>query len=320
MLKDNFDDDKEKFNLLYKEIYNENLKIKFDKIEKKKKKEEYINLFLIFILPFIYWELGRYLLVCYNLQDYSTSFIIVGFIMWIILIRFRSKPINQKSEAVNLFNKEIITPLIQDVLPQSNYEPDIGMNENEYSNCNWEKFDTFYSGGKIVAPLKLNSREDKKTTLELYEVLTEKTISYGNEHSIVSCFEGLCCFVKLPKNMQMYTKVINNEKENKVKENGLVTDMPEFENKFNVETNNTIKTNKILTSDVMLRLIEFINTSEIGIDLYINNDNMYMRFHTTEILFERKFNKKRLKEGYDTLKIIKNIVEYISSIIINVDE
>lgn len=308
----------EEFNLLYKQIYNENLKEKLDKIKKRKNIEGYINVLILFILPVLYMVLGPYILRYYNIQNYSATYVIIGVVVWIVLMKLRSKPINRITEEEDLFNKEVIYPLIQNILPESNYEPYIGMNEEEYFNCVWEKFDTFHSGGKIVAPLKLDVIN--KNMLELYEVITEETVRYGNESRIKTCFEGVCCYVKLPKNIQMYTKITNKENKIKVKENNLIMDMPEFENKFFVETNNDIKTMQILTSDVMMYLIEFVNTSEMNIDIYINNDNMYIRFHTSELLFERKFNKKRLKEGYDKLKSIKNIVEYISNIIINVQE
>ena len=97
-------------------------------------------------------------------------------------------------------------------------------------------------------------------------------------------------------------------------------DSQEFEKYFDVSSSNPIIGMQLLTHDIMELLLSFRKLTDIKYDILINNNVMYLRFHTGN-MFELKsikkgaFDKDMLKKYYDildfTYTLSKTIIDLI---------
>lgn len=311
--KDKIDDD---FSLLYQKLHNQYFPI-LERLEKTETIKGYINFFLIFILPILLVLFGKDLLISIHLNTTIGYICILAIYIAVLIYILKPKKGNKKDEFSEIFNEHIIPPIVKCALPKSQYYPYDGIKEEEYSKGKWEKFVSFCSGRKIVTPISINNTD---INLQLSEAFTEAFIGglgvdgYGE---IGIQFEGIIGFINLPKNINGFIRLVKNKSkliENK--ENKLDLDYQEFNEKFDVETNNESNALKIFSKGFMIKLLEFVNNSKMGLEFYVCNDNLYIRFECDEMLFKSEFKERSLKNGYNKLKSITNIVEYICNILI----
>lgn len=69
---------------------------------------------------------------------------------------------------------------------------------------------------------------------------------------------------------------------------------------------------QLLTADIMETLLDFKNNTKINYDIYINNNNIYIRFHCGEIFEVRSMKKGHydettLRKYYDILKFTHDL-------------
>ena len=94
----------------------------------------------------------------------------------------------------------------------------------------------------------------------------------------------------------------------------------EFEKYFDVSASNNIIGMQILTSDIMEMLIDFLKKYDIKFDVVIENDLIYLRFHSG-IMFEAASIKKgaidenTIKKYYEMLEFTYNLSDKIIKII-----
>ena len=88
-------------------------------------------------------------------------------------------------------------------------------------------------------------------------------------------------------------------------------DSSEFENIFNVYADNAVLTMRILTSDIMMKMVEFERRLGVHFETYISGDSMVMRFFTTELfepaIFNESKEKDRVRAYYEIIKLITDI-------------
>ena len=93
----------------------------------------------------------------------------------------------------------------------------------------------------------------------------------------------------------------------------------EFEKYFDVKAANKILAMQILTADIMEELVEFENKTKMKYDVYIKNNNIYLRFHSANL----QISAEDLKNGVLDKKIINkyfylmNFTYNLSSKLIN---
>lgn len=93
----------------------------------------------------------------------------------------------------------------------------------------------------------------------------------------------------------------------------------EFEKYFDVKAANKILAMQILTADIMEELVEFENKTKMKYDVYIKNNNIYLRFHSVNL----QISAEDLKNGVLDKKIINkyfylmNFTYNLSSKLIN---
>ena len=140
------------------------------------------------------------------------------------------------------------------------------------------------------------------------EIDVKKIVYHDKEtHSdeYVSIFKGLYCKYEMSKNIEGTLKVLSDKKENdeimkiyskEDKANIVHMDSSEFENRFDVISNNGVIAMKILTADVMQELIDL---SEIfKFEMVFKDNYMYVRIKEDK-LFELYKEKKIGIEKYD---------------------
>jgi len=331
---------------LYTKLYNEN----FEELEKLRKKERKIGIIIFaciftFIICGIVFPLllpllviGMFvgiivlIVVSFNknkhhltdIQNTQTSNTIIDKDAVVVVKDSRNIKVLKKDSYKAVFKEKIITPIIQNILPGSEYTWYKGMDSYEYRKGQWESFDLYDSEDQIISPIHIPGHEEFKSELVISEVHTqnESTDSDGDTHR-TTLFHGLAGYVKLPKNIGTYIKV----KRDSLKFFGgskqrLEMDMSEFEKIFDVETGDKIKAMQILTADVMTDMINMIQTSKVKFEFYINHDMMYIRFHTGELfepsIFGKSMQFDMLKRYCDitenTIKIVEDICNKVMSV------
>ena len=127
--------------------------------------------------------------------------------------------------------------------------------------------------------------------------------------TINNVFQGQFVCIDFNKNIDVNIKITKNDNFKDLKYKKLEMDSIEFEQYFDVYTNNNLETMKILTADLMELLIEF--RKKIIFDIEIRGDRLYIRFFTGSIL-EYSPNKEKYYDYYCILKFIFELSEKIS--------
>lgn len=326
-------ENKESFVELYTRLYNEN----FNELEALREKEKsksikiilaMIGVFISFmIFPFLGIILFITLIVIIikdNLKEMKKGATLARTHM--VNGEIVSSSILQGEKSYkSVFKEKIISPVINHVLPNSNYSPFLGIKESEYMRGQWESYDRYGSEDKIITNISLNDKKDTKLQLTLAEVHTENRHEDDEGHvSYSTVFHGLAGYIDLPKDVSCYIKVVKNglnlfggPKDR------LEMDMTEFEKMFDVKTDDKIKTMQILTADIMTELIQLVKTSKIKFEFYINNDRMHIRFHTGEVFEPEVFGKSmqldKIRKYCDIVTAVKNVIEHICNVIENTE-
>ncbi len=160
-----------------------------------------------------------------------------------------------------------------------------------YKEANYERYDIYESNNYFEALI------NNKYGIQVAEVLTKEIdeqykmnnmnnfdykYQYGNQELSQNTeikFRGLFAKIDMEKSINSELKIMQDGKmifeKNKVN-----MDSSEFEKYFDVKSSNQIITMQILTSDVMEELVEFENKTKMKFDIYINNKELYIRFHS----------------------------------------
>jgi len=336
-------ENKESFDELYNRLYSEN----FSELENVRQKNEkkmrmiLIPMVIIFAVIFITQILaitGSFSF--FNNADREMDFMIIFAISIPIIIAIVITILNyslkipdkditvgedKKVNYTELFKEKVVATIISNVFENSKYYYDIGLTENEYNEANWERYDIYDSEDKIVTEIVIDKNKDVKTNLVMSEIHTQdrRKDSDGDTH-YVTMFHGLAGYADLPKDIGCYLRVIKNEFNLfGTPKDKLQMDMTEFEKIFDVKTDDRIKTMQILTADIMTELIQLVETTKVKFEFYINQNKMYIRFHTGEVFEPEVFGKamqyKNLKKYFDIVSNVKNITEHICNVISNTE-
>ena len=154
------------------------------------------------------------------------------------------------------------------------------------------------------------------------EILTQKEEEYtdsdGEEHTrTITVFNGLFAKVLMHKSIMGQLKIMQNR--TIFSKNKLEMDSSEFEKYFDVEASNKIVGMQLLTADVMEELIAFQNNTNIKYDIFIKDNELYLRFHCGEM-----FEPGKLKNGPIEKEVLRkyfymlNFTYNLSSKLINI--
>lgn len=145
-------------------------------------------------------------------------------------------------------------------------------------------------------------------------------------------FKGLFASIKLPKQFNTTIHIrkdsndmisaLTNEFEKKLSYDNfkLEMDSQEFEKKFNIYATNQIVAMQLLTSEVMLMLIEFYNNIEREFEVTIKDNYIYLRIWIDAIfevppLKKSTFDQKILYKNYSILNFIFELSDKLTKLI-----
>jgi len=324
-------ENKESFDELYTRIYNEN----FKELEHRRCTDtSTLKTLLIIVVMLIVGLIGMGIMLGFDIKDISKvnsdafipivmavalSPLVIIILISLVYQKFKNTKegkLNDKESYRSVFKKKIVKPILDSVLNDCNYDYTDGLTKEEYNLGEWEKYDSYRSKDKISTSIN-------NLNLVMSQVHTQERRK-DSPTQFYDMFYGIAGFVKLPKDIGCYVKVVNNEYNlfgtsyEKVE-----MDMVEFEKIFDIKTDDKVKIMQIFTIDVMTNIIELIKTNKVKFELYINNDMMNIRFHTGEVfepnIYGKAMQYEMLKRYYNIVNGIKNTTKYISNVIINVD-
>ena len=217
-----------------------------------------------------------------------TIFVIVfvNLLIFAIATIFRKK----QREYGKVFKNVIIKELINNFYNNVEYFPNKEMPERIYDEGKYEYYNRYYSDDYIEAMIN----NGYNVTMAEVKTVEERTTtdSDGDTHTTrITKFHGIFAKIVIDKSINSKLEIKRNRTGGFGK-NKLEMDSSEFEKYFDVLATNKIIGMQLLTADVMEELINFINKTNIGYDIIINNNNIYLRFHCGTM-----FEPQSLKKG-----------------------
>ena len=228
----------------------------------------------------------------YVLMPMLMSIFIADIFAYVIINILFSKNKNQ----YHIKYKEIvIKKLMNNFYDNLEYFPNKQMPQYIYDNGNYNEYYNRYRSEDY-----LEGQINSKYGIQMAEVLTQKEETYrdsdGKTHTrIITRFHGLFGKIEMDKSINSKLRIMQNGA-GRWGKNKLKMDSSEFEKYFDVEASDKIKGMQLLTADVMEELIEFENKTNMKYDVYINNNNLYLRFHCGDMFEPGNIKKGALDE------------------------
>ena len=287
------------FNEIYEQVHKESYK-ELEELRKNRAKKALIFIIVAILALAIFFATTKTL----------TPFLLVAVMMILII----GMSLN-KRKYTPLFKEKAIKPFIKNLDENLEYYPMKGISSVIYRQGEFERYDNYASEDLIQGTL------DGKYKVQMGEVHTEEesTDSEGNTttstifHGIfgnVDCAKNIGTTLKIRSDKGVFGRLFKGKTR-------IEMDSQEFEKYFDVYGDNKIITMQILTADVMNTMIEFIESSKIPYELTINQNQIYIRFHTGGV-FEPKLFKNSL--DYDMLKKYYDIIDFVFKVTREINE
>ncbi len=239
----------------------------------------------------------------------------INFIIFIITsIVFSSK---EQLEYIAKYKKIVINKLMNNFYDGLEYFPQKGMPEYIYKQPEYhECYDIYKSEDYFEAQIK------NTYSIQMSEVLTQEEQEYkdsdGNTKTrLITKFNGLFAKVIMHKSINSKLKIMLNH--HVYAGERLQMDSSEFEKYFDVAASNKIIGMQLLTADVMEELVQFENKTNMKFDIVINQNELYLRFHSGSMFEPDNFKKEPLnKETLERYFYMLNFTYNLSNKLINI--
>lgn len=284
------------FEEIYKEFNNDDLIIQAEnKALEQRKKHNIITLLICLILNLTF---GVGCVIASELMG-LLAIIIVN----IIIIIARNSALNKKRNLlIPFFKEQIIKKMINNFFGETQYYYNKGILEKDYNEAEYnEPYDIFVSDDYIQAKI------DNRYTINIADVNTQKweEKSDGGYYRY-RVFHGLFTKIILNEGINCKLRITSNKNNEKLHKDKVEMDYSDFENNFNVFSTDKIIAMQLLTSDVMEELLKFKNIIKDDFDIFIEQNNLYLRFHCGN-MFEMDLIQSSLNKSISN--IIKSEIE-----------
>lgn len=207
------------------------------------------------------------------------------FIVAIISVFYSGKEKNIYNEK---YKKIVIKKLMKNFYDNLEYFPNKEMPEYIYEKLQYEFYDIYESEDYMEAEI------NNKYSIQMAEVLTQKEEEYedseGESHTReITLFHGLFAKIVMHKSIKGELKIMQNG--TFLLDKRLKMDSSEFEKYFDVKASNQIMGMQILTADVMEELVDFENKTKMKFDIYIKENELYLRFHSEDMFEPTNFKR-----------------------------
>lgn len=280
------------FNELCDELKNENneLEVLWKKAKKERNKANRLSIIICLIIDLIY----IFLIINKSIRLISLLsiipliipvLIIDGIVVSTIKLIYSKNTINYNEK----YKKVVINKLMGNFYDNLEYFPHKQMPEYMYRKNGYGIYDIYCSEDYMEGQIK------NKYSIQMGEVLTEKKEEYKDSDGeiktrTITLFHGLFAKIEMDKSINSELRIMQDG--SFWKNQKLKMDSSEFEKYFDVKSSNQIIAMQLLTADVMQELIDFENKTKMKFDVVINNNELYLRFHSGDM-----FEVKSLKDG-----------------------
>ena len=181
-------------------------------------------------------------------------------------------------------------------------------------------FDTNYFNSSKMEDF-INGKLTDKLTVAIEELKLRHIIKRGKNRKSIDVFNGLFIHVQGIDKFNGIIKILNNNNKisgiSKQDLTEVKMDSSEFERTFNVYANDPVTAMRILTSDIMQKMVEFETRLGIHYEVVICGSEIFMRFFTTELFEPAIFNESKEK---DRVRAYYEIINLITDISIELDK
>ena len=194
-------------------------------------------------------------------------------------------------EFITKYKNIVINKLINNFYDNLEYFPHKQMPEYIYEQLKYEEYNKYDSDDYFEALI------NNKYSIQMAEVLTKEERTYKDKDGetkkeVITKFHGL--FAKIEMDKSINSKLRIGQNGSIFSRKALKMDSSEFEKYFDVEASDKIIGMQLLTADVMEELIDFINKTKMKYDIFIENSELYLRFHSGTMFEFLDFKKELL--------------------------
>lgn len=275
------------FEEIFNELQNNNsseLNELFINLKEKRKKAKKISLYIIgaidivllIIFLVLFSILGKFSFFIFLIP--TMIFALITNVLTFVIVSIILKLDKEQLQFNNRYKDIVIEKLISNFYNNLEYFPNKEMPRYIYEQPNYEDFNKYYSDDYFEAQI------NNKHSIQMAEVLTQKETTYkdseGNTHTeTVTRFHGLFAKIVIDKSINSQLRIMPNGTMLFDKKR-LNMDSSEFEKHFDIKASNQIIAMQLLTADIMQDLLEFKYKTNMVYDIYINNNELYLRFHS----------------------------------------
>lgn len=260
-----------------------------------------------------------------NAINFSSLFLVSYIIMFALIINViifvvvtAMTGVSKKQRQFNTEYKNIIIKkIIGNFYSNLEYFPHKPMPEYIYEQLEYEYYNQYESDDYFEAQI------DNKYSIQMAEILTEEEKTYKDsdgdiEKKTITKFHGLFAKIVIDKSINSELRIMQNGVM-MFQKNRLKMDSSEFEKYFDVKASNSIVGMQLLTADVMEELIEFEDKTNMKYDIYIKNNELYLRFHSGSMFEVGNFKNGALdKDAIQKYFYMLNFTYNLSNRLINI--
>lgn len=301
----------------FKKIYNELYVKNVEQLESLRK--SIVNRYIVFgiiIVVLVFFVSPKF----YLMDELLVQAIVIGFLLvFIIFIALMQK---YRKRYIGAYKYNIISKFIKLVNENLEYKStskSAMTARPEYMMANFDNkpFNRFYQDDYIEG----NIEED--VNMKIFDIHIQNVVKRGKNTYTEEIFEGIFARCTSLKNIDTTIKITRNKLKIIDSKNRIQMDSGEFEEYFDVYTQDKITAMRILTSDVIQCLLDFQNRYELDFEIVFKNNIVYSRFFTGP-MFEPKIMGDAMDEGlifryYTILKFIIELTKAINKTKENLD-
>lgn len=299
-------------------VENNELNVTWEEAQKESKKTKKITIIVCLVINII-------LIILFNRNGRDNNYIIYimpmivpALIINIFAIIVINILFSKNKIKFNTKYKEIVIPrLISNFYNNVEYFPNKPLPEYIYENLQYEYYDTYESEDYFEGYI------DNKYSIQMAEVLTQKEERYEDSDGktqtrTITMFNGLFSKILMQKSIKSEIKIMQNG--TFYFDKRLKMDSSEFEKLFDVKASESIIGMQLLTADVMEELIKFYNNTKIKFDIYIKENELYLRFHSGEMFEAGKIkngplDEKVLRKYFSMLNFTYNLADKLINVV-----
>ena len=309
------------FEEIYKELETENIDelekyVKTSQSQRKKirKKSKYICIVadVVILIFFVYWiKMGQPCEIIIAA--------ILGILVLDIFIFICTEIFSVNIKSYNKYNLEykntIISKIISNFYSNLLYIPEKSMPEEIYRQVEERLYDEYASQDYFEAIL------DGKYPIQMAEILSQKeNDDEDSNFKYTTVFDGILTKIVMRTSINWEIKILCDG--SLYLGDKLKMDSEEFEKKFDVKASTPILGMQLLTADVMLQLIRLKDDFKVPFDIYIKNNDIYIKFYTgnmfeLNIVKQNLLDEQAIRKCYDTLNLTYSLSSKLISAIEN---